>query len=1015
MRQAFLLLLLLCFQVYVYGQACEHAGLESGNLSGYETFIGNILSDGTVTIDIPFEDQERHKLMHIDDGIDPIAEMFCDSFNILPVVPPDGGQYALRLGNSDNGAQAERILLTMTVTEDINFFLLRYAVILNDPGHMEFEQPRFELRILDEFGEPFPCGEYSVRAAENIPGFESCAGDWRVRPWTTAGFELQSYIGQTIQIEIMTTDCAQGGHAGYAYIDASCQALDFGLEGFCPGSSSATISVSEGFTSYVWSTGDTTRTITIDDPEPGQEYSVTVTSATGCEITLTDSLPGYVSDPAPEFDLLTDTTLCEGASIEITPTGANLFSVYCVELDQTADEFYVEVDGSASYTFIASDEHGCQFDTATLEVNLSQPSIDTAFLAIAGCNGQATGSILIETSGDVESISWNNGASGPFADNLAAGTYQVLITDAYGCTDNALYELTEPPALEAEVFEITPFTCNNTNDAAVEVFPEGGTPPYFYNWGPTPASTALLSGISPGTYVVTVTDINNCTTEGSIVIPDPPLLEASAIQDSVSCSDGNDGSATVIITGGFPGYTVQWDDSNNQTDITATALSAGTYTVTVTDASNCEVITSIEVLEPLALQITMSADSTSCHNWQDGTATAEVSGGTPGYSYIWNDNQSQITALANGLFSGNYAVEATDQNGCQIIGHVTVPAPPPIQMSATLDSVSCHGGSDGYAIANASGGSPDYFFGWGAPLYKEGPAVANLSAGSYTVEVTDSEGCGNELTIEIEEPAPLIVQPLESFFPDCDNDLPGEAMLDVSGGNGQYEYLWDNGTTESTVTSWEDATFSVTVTDQKDCVAETIVQIETFKMDQEELGLTSTPNFPDPHICLTDSVWISLNYNNELREINWFATAPISCNDCPTVSAMPFEDMTYRVEVIDVNGCPAEVAGQILVDQACSVYVPNAFSPNGDGINDRFYIMGKNGELKIERFQIFNRWGAKVFEGCHGCPIMDPAYGWDGMFNGEIADQGVYVFYVELSFLGDEKPIFYEGDVMLVH
>ncbi|MCB0641555.1 MAG: gliding motility-associated C-terminal domain-containing protein, partial [Phaeodactylibacter sp.] len=201
----------------------------------------------------------------------------------------------------------------------------------------------------------------------------------------------------------------------------------------------------------------------------------------------------------------------------------------------------------------------------------------------------------------------------------------------------------------------------------------------------------------------------------------------------------------------------------------------------------------------------------------------------------------------------------------------------------------------------------------------------------------------------------------------------------------------------------------------KDCQAETSVEIQVFEIGLEELGLTTSPNFPQPHVCLTDSVWLSLSANNDLREINWFATSPLSCTDCPTTSALPFQDMTYHVSVLDVNGCPAETAGQILVDQGCAVYVPNAFSPNGDGINDRFYIMGKNGELKIERFQIFNRWGAKVFEGCAGCPIMDPDYGWDGRYNGQIADQGVYVFYVELSFLGDEKPIFYEGDVMLVH
>ncbi|MCB0641329.1 MAG: SprB repeat-containing protein, partial [Phaeodactylibacter sp.] len=583
--------------------------------------------------------------------------------------------------------------------------------------------------------------------------------------------------------------------------------------------------------------------------------------------------PDYEILPAPEFDLLSDTILCEGASIQISPSGTNLANIYCPELDQTADDFYIEADAPATYTFIATDDYGCQSDTASMSVDISMPSIDTGFVALASCYGQSNASILIETTGEVSTIQWNNGNSGPFIDNLSAGTYTVLLTDIHGCTDNAQYEVPEPDPLEAEVFEITPFTCNNTNDAAVEVFPEGGTPPYAYTWGPIASSTAVLSGISPGTYTVTVTDANNCTTAGTISIPDPPQLEASALQDSVSCANGTDGSATVLISGGFPGYTVVWDDPDQQATTIADGLQAGTYTVTVTDASNCEVTASVEVLEPLPLTISMVADSTSCHHGQDGTATATVSGGTPGYSYLWNDPYSQTTPYAVGLSGGNFAVSVTDHHDCEIIGHVGIPVPPPIDMSFVVDSVSCHGDKDGYAIVSAAGGSPDYQFSWGAPLFKTGPAVTNLTAGSYPVEVTDAEGCKNDTVVVIAQPDPLIAQPLESFFPDCDNDLPGEAIIDVTGGNGQYQYQWSDGSTEPTITSWRPATFSVTVTDQKDCQAETSVEIQVFEIGLEELGLTTSPNFPQPHVCLTDSVWLSLSANNDLREINWFATS----------------------------------------------------------------------------------------------------------------------------------------------
>ncbi|HKR06794.1 MAG TPA: gliding motility-associated C-terminal domain-containing protein [Bacteroidia bacterium] len=211
------------------------------------------------------------------------------SLGLIPYLPADGGNYTARLGNSNTGAEAEQLLYSLTVTEETSLFIYRYAVVLEDPGHSPADQPRFSIRVFDQAGNAIPCGTYNVIASGSIPGFIN-NGNYRIKPWTTVGIQLSDYIGETVTIEFTTADCALGGHFGYAYLECSVSPFEISSV-TCPGGDNiTTLEAPPGFAAYLWTNGSTATSVTIPNPEVQTIYTCTVTSVTGCTLTLSKLL-----------------------------------------------------------------------------------------------------------------------------------------------------------------------------------------------------------------------------------------------------------------------------------------------------------------------------------------------------------------------------------------------------------------------------------------------------------------------------------------------------------------------------------------------------------------------------------------------------------------------------------------------------------------------------------------------------------------------------------------------------
>ena len=913
MKQLFLVLILMfLYSLSVQSQEgnCGNAGFENGMPEGYETYIGSIDDDGTVIIATPGPDEDQHRIMNISEGIDPIAENNCTINDSLTVVPQGAGQYAMRLGNSDTGAEAERVLLKFTVTPDKTFFLLSYAVVLQDPGHEPFEQPRFELRILDENGDLLPCGEYQVRASENIEGFENC-GSWRVRPWTTAGFELQSYLGQEIQIEILTTDCSRGGHAGYAYFDGSCQPLEIKLDGYCPGTTSASLIVTEGFEEYSWNTGDTTNAITIDNPQAGTEYSVTVTSATGCTLVLRDTLPEQEPQPVPSFTELNDTTICPGNSVWIKPEGENVSNAFSPTLGFAADSFQVSPVSTTSYLFTTADAYGCMSDTLVYHVTVDSMSsaidVYTTNVDSVSCADGADGAIAV--SSNAANHFWSTGDSTSMISGLEPGAYSVRMFDEYGCHLDQSIEVFAPPALNINLVDLVEVTCFGDNDGAILAAPSGGTPPYYNGSSGQEVDEVHLSALPSGDYTIEITDENGCGTAEIFTVPEPPDINLSGTTDSVRCNGESNGNAAVEAVGGVPPYSFAWDDPSNQTDPQAIELAAGTYNATVTDDNGCEKEISVTVEEPPVLAIqSAQADSTSCFGESDGSAQVTPTGGNAGYSYQWDDGLNQTTQLAGNLPTGTYMVSIEDAKGCSIEDTITVPSPAPLVLTAIQDSVTCFGGADGGIEVIPEGGNGGYQYAWGGGL-PASSMVSNLPSASYTVTVTDQNGCTADLGLVLWQPDSMQLEITDQSVPDKKKKKPGTVTVSANGGNGAFGYLWETGSTTPTAASYNAGNYMLTVTDWKGCST-----TEAFKINGLESAIEAEGPFLDEAFTLCEGERITLRAaaNNAIRTYQWTSTERLPCDTCPANSLVPLASASYSLTVTDTKGC---------VDTA-TLYVP---------------------------------------------------------------------------------------------
>ncbi|MCK6694880.1 MAG: T9SS type A sorting domain-containing protein, partial [Thermoanaerobaculia bacterium] len=565
------------------------------------------------------------------------------------------------------------------------------------------------------------------------------------------------------------------------------------------------------------------------------------------------------------------------------------------------------VDEAGQYTLkVTNANNGC---TATTSVTVNQSSAVGAGIsnvAHVSCNGGNNGSATATGSGGsgTYTYTWSTGANTAIVNNLPAGIYMVTVADSENCTATASVTINEPASLAANA-SATGETAAGANDGTASAAPSGGTPAYSYLWS-TGATTATISGLAPGSYTVTVTDANNCTAIQTVTVNSFNCTLTAAISfTNVTCNGAGDGTASVTLSGAAMPVTYLW--SNGDTSATVTNLTPGTYTVDITDANNCPAELSVTISQPPQLLPNASSTNQSGVGQNDGTATAQPTGGTPSYTYVWSNNET--TQTITGLAPGAYTVTVTDANDCTAVQTVTVNAfNCTLTGSISVAHVSCFGGSDGQATAVPAGTTQSVTYTWSNGGNTN--TISNLTAGIYTVTLTDAAGCVAISTATVNAPAQLLADVTEINHVECPEDKDGSVVVALSGGTVPYQISWPDGSNGQNLGV---GTYTFTVTDGNGCSITQTVEI----VSNDTIPPAITCPAAALAVCPDVPVQYSLPPVSDNCSLN--NTQPELVSGLPSGSVFPVGETVQVFRITDVSGNSATCSFAIVAEPPLSI------------------------------------------------------------------------------------------------
>lgn len=812
--------------------------------------------------------------------------------------------------------------------------------------------------------------------------------------------------------------------AGITTQNPSCASFNTGTATFSP--------ADPGF-DFLWNDPTTVQTgPTATALGPGT-YSVRVTDAFGCDTTLSAT----ITAPAPIsiMGLVVVDEHCAGnndGSVTANVSGGTAPYHYTWSNGDTTAVIHV---GAGTYTLSVTDANGCTPATGSATVHAAaQPNIAHAGGDLIGCFSelpvQLNGSVTNATGG-----TWSGG-NGSFSNAGLSPTYMpttaeitanavdlvLTTTGNNNCPAAAdTVHITLPTGFFTSTIGHQDALCFGSTNGSAQFLP--AAPGFTFLWSDASAqTTATATGLAAGTYSVHVSDAFGCDTTASVTVGQPQVLTATAVGSSPGCANGTNGMATVSATGGSPAYTYLWSaNTGGQTSITATDLSAGSYTATVTDAHGCTAQASTSVTSPAAITLTAQAPDTVCVN-VPVQLTAQASGGTGTLNVLWPGLGSGTSIEHAFTSSQTILVTVTDQLGCNG-PTISLPLTVLDLSQATLhtfgDTAFCPGGT---ATVGAwlSGYPGSASIAW-PQLSASGPGPFPLTLINDTLlDVQVLDVCANTLhgsiAVTVENP-PAITLP-EVIAEGC---APLTVHFPTGLANVPVTWLWNlgDGSTSTVMTPTHvynagDHVVSLTVTTPLGCTA-----------NATNTGLVHAYALPtaeftaDPWTTDADHPQVQFTDLSAGAPVAWdwtFGDGGTNIQQNPAHSFTATGFFQVHLEVTDAHGCSDDVTHMVQVDPVYDITIPNVFSPNPHGghgggydpndlSNDVFYPFVRF--VKDFRMRVFNRWGELVFES------NDITRGWDGWYRGKPLQQDVYAYQIWVRFL-DDKEIQRLGDITLL-
>jgi gliding motility-associated-like protein len=741
----------------------------------------------------------------------------------------------------------------------------------------------------------------------------------------------------------------------WAYAESVTHESCFGLN-----DGSATLDVSGGSGSYTitWNTTPPQTGLTATGLAPGM-YLALVVDNNGCdhEKYVPVEILGAAAPLQAQF--ATSQITCAGmnnGSINLTLTGG-LPPYSPVWSDDFGNSNVIEDLFNLSpgtYHLQANDALGCAV-SASIVITQPVPISAAVTISPAACQGSLTGAIDLTVTGGTAPYSyiWSSAsgfsASTQDISGIGAGTYIVIVIDANGCQFVNGYTVSQPGGLQAglDVTDHNGFgtTCAGASDGAINLSAQGGSGAYNFSWnGPNGfASTDEdISNLEPGTYTVQVTDGNGCSLTQQATIIAPDALTASTVASSangfgLSCNGGSDGEINLILTGGAGPFSTAWSGPNgfNSNAASISGLSAGDYSVNVTDANGCSTSASITLTEPPALIANATAfawpDGTniSCASASDGSIDLSITGGVGPYGIVWSDGLgfAALTEDINGLLPGGYQAVVTDANGCTANALAVLTAPAPllaVAQAAVINNsnVSCQGAMDGSVDLAATGGTGPFSMAWSNGASTED--LTGLGAGSYSVTVTDAHGCTATTSITLDEPQAILANAAASQQPSCNGASDGAIALSVAGGEAPHSFLWSgpNGfaSNDASPAGLLAGAYSVLVTDAHGCTTTALIDlIEPQPVMASITATVFTGGYTIPCAGLSiGSATVSATGGTAGYTFDWSGPDGYSSNDAQIFG---LSAGAYTAIATDTNGCTGSASVQMVEPQVLDVLI----------------------------------------------------------------------------------------------